>query len=751
MPSSKQAVYNNNLSSPPKFTPMETSSRNVIVSPPSNQMKRSFYWCDDANEQQDPCYPAPTNSNFLMPPSNNSNIYQQGSQNLQGSNLSNLRNSTSFINTTLKNTNEQKNSLLSEMRTQVSFAYPAGLGLPTRTKVQNLKFLFYKEKRVGVFALLCYLIPNTVFFIATQKTVEWAIKNSTVQPQYIPLIEIVGVILACVVMYPFGDYFTKQAFCADLSLRLHDEIFSSILNVDSYKMITELMKIVYNSKIHADMATLDLALPHGIKQFFYCLSYTVSYLIYIGIFQDNISSLFFLMAMVGSTILFFVYAQERAELVKLESSLKIDQNRWQNDAINGILRITGLGIEKFFQKNFKKILERKMLVQMYLTGRCFWLKTRIFTIVILFSVIPSLVLLYLKMDPEIFSDFYLLTLTFMFLIPYQVVLMFEGLDRMKTILCEVEDCLNYTQFPSMKPNYKRASILSEKQHFFETNQLYYSSYRRLDSLNFGKEPVLDLLKEDDVLQNGSISLQNLAVHGIYNSLVIEGLDLEVKAGEKVALVVDANSKILALFNVLLKFHTDYSGSVRIGGRSLASLKKRKLRQQVFFADLELQMIPGTLAENIDAIQFLGGIKRRQYSIMYEFLMKSDFGIENFKTYGFNSIVYPKQLTVRDRVLITFAAMMMQKKKLVILDRIDLSFDEGLLKIFENILTGGSKKWGGDDLGEGSSVLMLCENFETAKLFDRIVVIQGGEVKEQGKYDELVKKEGGLLKGWVEEQ
>lgn len=601
-----------------------------------------------------------------------------------------------------------------------------------KRKIEKFHFLNLKKKLFLSLIFGCYLISNcSTIWIFIQIT-RWAFEfEYETEKKYTItwLVERLAVYLALSFFHPLGDYLLKGKFCVAVSLNIHQQVvilsvifikINGLFNADTYKMMTNLPMIVYRSKIHNDLVSLDIDFPNSIALFLYNLSLFLAFSAYLCGHRNYYMALFVLPVFILISIGFYFFIRERGELTKIGSELKIKDNYLTRGITDGIERIRGLKYQKYFKIRMSQNLQRSILAELYMIGRSYWFSLRVFLGMLVFIVLPTFV--YIALFYERFVSFpsNIIIICFTPLLPRIVCNLYHGLDQIKTNLCDIEDCIKISKFGKKK---------------FETGVNTQSDA----SLQLERERTVEIhIEKDEKISENSIKIVSLDVFSIENRRVISSLNLTVSPGEHIALISDPDTPIISIFDIILRFLKEYAGDILLGNRSITSITRSSIRKQIHFSDHNCHLMKGTVKDNITSLRGKEVFSEEEYVRLVSFLKRYKFCEEKFEKYGYSMSINPARTCSRDKKLLSLADLLMTKKSFVLVDRVDWGLEEqGLMDGFEEIKDGFKE--------ERKTVVMLCSKISTSMLFDRVLVFRKGVLVEQGPPDELLKDDGSLFK------
>jgi len=212
--------------------------------------------------------------------------------------------------------------------------------------------------------------------------------------------------------------------------------------------------------------------------------------------------------------------------------------------------------------------------------------------------------------------------------------------------------------------------------------------------------------------------------------VLHGIDLDVPAGTTVALVGHTGAGKSTIAKLLARFYEPTSGRITIDGRGLNDVTLESLRHQLGIVPQEGFLFAGTVAENIafgrpGASQ--GDIVRAAQTVgAHDFILRLENGYET--QLGERG----SRLSLGQRQLVAFARALLADPRLLILDEATSSVDIGTERTIERALR---------TLLADRTSFVIAHRLSTIRDADLIVVLEHGQVIEQGSHEELLAKQG----------
>jgi len=211
--------------------------------------------------------------------------------------------------------------------------------------------------------------------------------------------------------------------------------------------------------------------------------------------------------------------------------------------------------------------------------------------------------------------------------------------------------------------------------------------------------------------------------------VLRNLSLQVKPGQVVALVGPSGAGKSTLFSLLLRFNTAQGGKVLLDGRNLADLKASELRKAVALVPQQSAVFSGTVAE---AIAFGRPASREQIQAAAR-LANADGFIEALPG-GYDARVEERGSNFSGGQLqrLAIARAVLGNPAVLLLDEATSALDAESEEAVQRGL---------DQAMQGRTVLVIAHRLSTVQEADSILVLENGQIVDQGNHDLLISRPG----------
>lgn len=214
-------------------------------------------------------------------------------------------------------------------------------------------------------------------------------------------------------------------------------------------------------------------------------------------------------------------------------------------------------------------------------------------------------------------------------------------------------------------------------------------------------------------------------------VVLNRLNLDVKAGEKVALVGVSGSGKTTIIKLLLGYYDNYEGQIKIYGQELKKWDLKELRNYLALVSQETYLFPVSIEENITYGKLSAGstevIAASKAAHAHDFITSLQEG------YSSSVGEYGDRLSGGEKQRISIARAILKQAPILLLDEATSALDTHAEHLVQNALD--------NVIQEGTTALIIAHRLTTIQKADHILVIDQGRVVESGDHEELLARDG----------
>ncbi|EGQ7946278.1 ABC transporter ATP-binding protein [Vibrio parahaemolyticus] len=245
-----------------------------------------------------------------------------------------------------------------------------------------------------------------------------------------------------------------------------------------------------------------------------------------------------------------------------------------------------------------------------------------------------------------------------------------------------------------------------------------------------------------VVSQGGIQFDNVSFHYGENKGVINHLNLDIKPGEKVGLVGRSGAGKSTLVNLLLRFHDVEEGSIKIDGQNIADVTQDSLRSKIGMVTQDTSLLHRSIRDNI----LYGNptaseeelLKATKQAHAHEFI---ETLTDPFGNVGYDAQVGERgvKLSGGQRQRIAISRVLLKDAPLLVLDEATSALDSEVEAAIQESL---------NELMQGKTVIAIAHRLSTIAQMDRLIVLDKGNVVEQGSHQELIAHNGIYAQLWA---
>ncbi len=265
------------------------------------------------------------------------------------------------------------------------------------------------------------------------------------------------------------------------------------------------------------------------------------------------------------------------------------------------------------------------------------------------------------------------------------------------------------------------------------------SFTQLQTAAAAGERVYEFMDEEEMPEEevkhelkkikGEVEFEHVKFGYTEDKVIIKDFSCKVKSGEKIAIVGPTGAGKTTLVNLLMKFYNINSGSIKIDGIDTNELSRDNIHDSFIMVLQDTWLFNGTIRDNI---------KYNQKKVSDEEIWNAlrVVGVDHFVKSLPGGLDYEitdnDSISAGEKQLLTIARGMIKDSPLLILDEATSSVDTRTEELVQKSM---------DKLMEGRTSFIIAHRLSTIKNADLILVMNDGNIIEQGTHDELIKQNG----------
>ena len=285
------------------------------------------------------------------------------------------------------------------------------------------------------------------------------------------------------------------------------------------------------------------------------------------------------------------------------------------------------------------------------------------------------------------------------------------------------------------------AFLQYSSMFFTPIMNLFTFYTLIQSGFAAGERIFEILDEDVKIKNcdNPIILENIKGHIEFKSVdfnynvdvqVLNNIQLDIKPGQSIALVGRTGAGKTTITKLLARYYDVTKGELLVDGHNIKEIELNNLRKNIAVVPQDVFLFSGTIIENLK----FGNKKAKDkevYSVcetlgLHSYIKKLPEGYQTDVREG------GSRLSLGQRQLISLARAVIADPRILILDECTSSIDP----ITESLIQKGI-----DYISKKRTSIIIAHRLSTIKSASKIIVIDEGEIVEEGTHDQLLLKKG----------
>ena len=231
-------------------------------------------------------------------------------------------------------------------------------------------------------------------------------------------------------------------------------------------------------------------------------------------------------------------------------------------------------------------------------------------------------------------------------------------------------------------------------------------------------------------RSGSVTFQNVQFGYMPERMLMDGVNLTVKPGQKVAIVGPTGAGKTTLINLLMRFYEINSGSITVDGVNICDIPREELRDRFGMVLQDTWLFEGTIADNlgyaeehVDRNKIIASAKS---ACAHNFIKTLPGGYDMELSKGAENI------SQGERQLLTIARAIVSNPEIMILDEATSNVDTHTEVLIQRAMA---------QLMKGRTSFVIAHRLSTIRDADIILYMEDGDIKEVGNHEELMDKNG----------
>jgi len=263
----------------------------------------------------------------------------------------------------------------------------------------------------------------------------------------------------------------------------------------------------------------------------------------------------------------------------------------------------------------------------------------------------------------------------------------------------------------------------------------YADSKEMVEINLLPHEVQDLPGAKELkVADGKIEFNNLGFSFNKTRNALKNINLTIKPGEKVALIGPSGAGKTTFVRLLLRLYSPTKGSILIDDQDISEVSQESLRKNISMVPQDPILFHRSLSENIAYGH--RGASQKEVEVAAKLAHCDEF-IKEFPT-GFKTFVGERgiKLSGGERQRVAIARAILRNAPILVLDEATSSLDSNSEMLIQDAL---------NNLMKDRTTIVIAHRLSTIQKMDRIIVIDNGQITEQGSHQELLAKGNSLYK------
>ena len=231
-------------------------------------------------------------------------------------------------------------------------------------------------------------------------------------------------------------------------------------------------------------------------------------------------------------------------------------------------------------------------------------------------------------------------------------------------------------------------------------------------------------------RSGQVTFENVTFGYTPDRLLMHGINLTVKPGQKVAVVGPTGAGKTTLINLLMRFYEVNGGSIQVDGVKIMDMSREELRDRFGMVLQDTWLFEGTVGENIGYAEENMSkekiVEAARSACAHSFIKTLPGGYEMLLSRGAENI------SQGERQLLTIARAIASDPEIMILDEATSNVDTHTEVLIQKAMA---------ELMKGRTSFVIAHRLSTIRDADMILYMEDGDIKEIGNHDELMERNG----------
>ncbi len=517
-------------------------------------------------------------------------------------------------------------------------------------------------------------------------------QSKSSNPKYLLIYTLLGV--STIFFTYFNLVLTNNATLKSSKI-IHEKMIFSLIHAPISTYHETIPKGIIINRLSKDIQAVDGSIMRNLESFLSSIVTFITSILVCSLYQP-LCLIFIPFLIYSGFKLTKFYMKTSRQITRLMGVLHSPILNVLNETIPGCITIRAFEYSKVYMKKFHNVIDEELKIKIINFGIQQWFK--LILDLLSFSFLLFLLIFTFYFKDKFDSVMIGLILTYSINLQNNLVHGLQNTTQLENSLIGFERCLKLIECPSEKP------MVEENDE-----------------------------KLKNWPENGKIEFKNYSTrYRPDTDIVLKNINFNVKGNEKIGIVGRTGSGKSTITLCLFRILEPVEGNINIDDIDITTIGLKKLRSNITIIPQDPAIFSGTLRYNIDPLNLVTDdeIKLVMSKIKFDYIInKNSAGLyQDIAENGSN-------LSVGEKQLICICRAILRRSKIIVMDEATASIDFQTEEIIQNAI---------NEIMKNSTVLTIAHRIKTIIKYDKILVLDNGEIKDFDSPEILKNKKDGIF-------